>query len=75
LLLIAILFLILLAVGVLHYNSSPNEVTITIDKQKGRETSERVIEKSKEVGSKIAEEAKGFERSGNSAPQSPTPKR
>jgi hypothetical protein len=37
LLLIAVLGFILLAVGVLHYRSNQNEVTVTIDKQKGRE--------------------------------------
>src|SRR6058998_3654806 len=70
LLLIAILGLILLAVGVLHYRSGQNDVTITIDKQKARETTEQVIEKGKELGSKIAEQAKGTsENSDRSVPQ------
>ena len=64
LLLISVLGFILLAVGVLHYRSSQNDVTIAIDKQKARETTEQVIEKGKELGSKIAEQAKGT--SGNS---------
>ena len=61
---------ILLALGVLRYRSSQDEVTLTIDKQKGRETTEQVIEKGRELGSKIAEQAKGtFERSDVPAPQ------
>jgi hypothetical protein len=60
LLLISVLGFILLAVGVLHYRSSQNDVTITIDKQKARETTEQVIEKGKELGSKIAAQAKGI---------------
>jgi hypothetical protein len=72
LLVISILFLILLAVGVLHYSSSPNDVTITIDKQKGREKAGQVIEKSKELGSKIAEEVKDLDRSQSSPPPTPT---
>jgi hypothetical protein len=72
LLLIAVLGFILLVVGVLHYRSSQNDVTITIDKQKARETTEQVIEKGKELGSKIAEQAKGtLEKSDGSAPQAP----
>jgi len=59
LLLIAVVGFILLVVGVLHYRSSQNDVTIAIDKQKARETTEQVIEKGKELGSKIAEQAKG----------------
>jgi hypothetical protein len=70
LLLIAVVVFILLAVGVLRYHSSQNDVTITIDKQKGREATEQVIEKGKELGSKIAEQAKGTsENSDGSAPQ------
>jgi hypothetical protein len=72
LLLIAVLGFILLAVGVVHYRSSQNDVTITIDKQKAREATEHVIEKGKELGSEIAEQAKGtFEKSDGSAPQTP----
>jgi transposase len=70
LLLIAVVVLMLLAVGVLRYRSSQDEVTITIDKQKGRETTAQVIEKGKELGSKIAEQAKRTsEKPTGSAPQ------
>jgi hypothetical protein len=65
LLLVAVLGFILLAVGVLRYRSSQNDVTITIDKQKARETTEQVIEKGKELGSKIAEQAKGTSETSN----------
>jgi hypothetical protein len=54
----------------LHYRSNQNEVIVTIDKQKGREATEQVIEKGKELGSKIAEQAKGTsENSDGSATQ------
>jgi hypothetical protein len=70
LLLIAVVVFILLAFGVLRYSSSQNDVTITVDKQKGREATEQLIEKGRELGSKIAEQAKGTpEKSDGSAPQ------
>ena len=68
---IAVVFLTLLAIGVLHYRNSQNEVTITIDKQKGRETTERIIEKGKELSSKIGEHTKGTFEKPDSAPQAP----
>jgi hypothetical protein len=70
LLLIAVVVVFLLAFGILRYSSSQNDVTITIDKQKSREATEQVIEKGKELGSKIAEQAKGTsEKSDGSARQ------
>jgi hypothetical protein len=69
LLLIAVVVFVLLAVGVLRYSSSQNAVTITVDKQKGRETTEQLIEKGKELGSKIAEHAKGTSEPDGSSPQ------
>lgn len=69
-----VILLVLFGAGILGFRNSDDKINITIDKQELKNQTEKVVEKTKDIGSSMVDKAESmFKKNPNAPADSPSP--